>query len=141
MRYYLDTNILAFLLLEQEDELSSYVMSCVSDYSNTLFTSVVCVQELIHLCQIGKLSTGKKKVPQNPINIISWLNEMGICIVSINVQHLQKLSELPLFADHHDPNDRLIIAQAIVDHAPIISSDHKFKMYECYGLDFVFNKR
>lgn len=33
------------------------------------------------------------------------------------------------------------IAQAIVVHAPIISSDHKFKMYESYGLDFVFNKR
>lgn len=141
MRYYLDTNILAFLLLEQEDELSSYVMSCVSDYSNTLFTSVVCVQELIHLCQIGKLSTGKKKESPNPTNIVNWLDDMGINIVSVNMQHLQKLSELSLFGDHHDPNDRLIIAQAIVDHAPLISSDHKFKMYECHGLDFVFNKR
>lgn len=43
--------------------------------------------------------------------------------------------------DHHDPNDRLIIAQAIVDQAPLISSDYKFKMYERHCLDFVFNKR
>lgn len=141
MKYYLDTNILAFLLLEQEDELSGYVMSCVSDYSNTLFASAVCVQELIHLCQIGKLSTGKKKSSPNPVNIVRWIEDMGIGIVSVNQQHLQKLSELMLFNDHHDPNGRLIIAQAIVDHAPIISSDHKFKMYESYGLDFVFNKR
>lgn len=141
MKYYLDTNILAFLLLEQEDELSGYVMSCVSDYSNTLFTSVVCVQELIHLCQIGKLSTGKKKDAPNPTNLVSWIERMGIGIVSVNLQHLQKLSELPLFKDHRDPNDRLIIAQAIVDHAPLISSDNKFKMYERHCLDFVFNKR
>lgn len=141
MKYYLDTNILAFLLLEQEDELSGDVMSCVSDYSNTLFTSVVCVQELIHLCQIGKLSTGKKKDSPNPTNIVNWIEDMGIGIVSVNQQHLQKLSELPLFNEHRDPNDRLIIAQAIVDHAPIISSDHKFKMYERHCLDFVFNKR
>jgi len=141
MKYYLDTNILAFLLLEQEDELSGYVMSCVSDYSNTLFTSAVCVQELIHLCQIGKLSTGKKKDSPNPSNIVNWIEEIGIGIVSVNQQHLQKLSELPLFNDHRDPNDRLIIAQAIVDHAPLISSDHKFNMYERYCLDFVLNKR
>lgn len=141
MKYYLDTNILAFLLLEQEDELSGYVMSCVSDYSNTLFTSIVCIQELIHLCQIGKLSTGKKKDSPNPTNIVNWIEDMGIGIVSVNLQHLQKLSELPLFNDHRDPNDRLIIAQAIVDHAPLISSDHKFKMYERHCLDFVFNKR
>lgn len=141
MKYYLDTNILAFLLLEQEDELSGYVMSCVSDYSNTLFTSVVCVQELIHLCQIGKLSAGKKKDSPNPTNIVSWIEDMGIGIVSVNLQHLRMLSALPLFNDHRDPNDRLIIAQAIVDHAPLISSDHKFKMYELHGLDFVFNKR
>ena len=141
MKYYLDTNILAFLLLEQEDELSGYVMSCVSDYSNTLFTSVVCVQELIHLCQIGKLSMGKKKVSPNPTNIVNWLDDMGICIVPVNLQHLQKLSELPLFNDHHDPNDRLIIVQAIVDHAPLVSSDHKFKMYERLALHFVLNRR
>lgn len=141
MKYYLDTNILAFLLLEQEDELTGYVMSCVSDYSNTLFTSAVCVQELIHLCQIGKLSTGKKKDSPNPTNIVNWIEDMGIGIVSVNQQHLQKLSELPLFNEHRDHNDRLIIAQAIVDHAPLISSDHKFKMYERYCLDFVLNKR
>ena len=43
--------------------------------------------------------------------------------------------------DHRDPNDRLVIAQAISDKTALISSDHKFSLYEKNGLDFVFNER
>lgn len=46
-----------------------------------------------------------------------------------------------LYDDHRDPNDRLIIAQAISDQIPLISSDRKFSRYERYGLDFIFNER
>jgi PIN domain nuclease of toxin-antitoxin system len=35
----------------------------------------------------------------------------------------------------------VIIAQAISDKIPLISSDQKFKLYTSQGLDFVFNKR
>ena len=53
------------------------------------------------------------------------------------------LSELVDYGnnDHRDPNDRLIIAQAISDRATLISSDRKFDRYERYGLQFMFNKR
>ena len=50
-------------------------------------------------------------------------------------------STLPLFDEHRDPNDRLIIAQAISDKIALVSSDRKFDMYEKYGLEFVFNRR
>jgi PIN domain nuclease of toxin-antitoxin system len=42
---------------------------------------------------------------------------------------------------HNDPNDHAIIAQAIADKIPVISSDHKFKSYISQGLKLVFNKR
>jgi len=35
----------------------------------------------------------------------------------------------------------MIIAQAISDKMPVISSDRKFKLYEKQGLQLVFNKR
>ncbi len=46
-----------------------------------------------------------------------------------------------MFDDHRDPNDRLIVAQAISDRVPLISSDRKFERYRNYGLDFMFNER
>lgn len=56
MRLYLDTNILVFLLCDKTS-LSKDVLELIFDYSNTLYTSVICVQELIHLFQLGKVST------------------------------------------------------------------------------------
>lgn len=141
MKLYLDTNILAFLITGQKDEICQNVSDELSDYSNVLFTSSICVQELIHLHQIGKLSFKKKKEPVSQSAILAWLDEMGIDVVLANRKHLQQYSELPLFADHRDPNDRLIIAQAISDHIPLISSDRKFVEYERYGLKFIFNER
>lgn len=53
--YYLDTNILVFLLEKRNDEISKEVGKVIMDYGNLLYTSTVCVHELIHLFQIGKL--------------------------------------------------------------------------------------
>lgn len=59
MKIYLDTNIVLFFLFKQE-ELSIKVSNMLFDYSNILLTSTVCVDELIHLCQIEKIGNNKK---------------------------------------------------------------------------------
>ena len=141
MRYYLDTNIRIYMLTRNSDELSKEVFEILTDYSNTYITSTVCVHELIHLFQIGKIPL-KRNGERVVINDFSkWLKEMGIGIVPVSVKHLEELAALPLMDDHRDPNDRLIIAQAISDRIPLVSSDHKFERYVKYGLDFIFNKR
>lgn len=61
MRIYLDTNILAFMLTDRLDDISQDTMLQLNDYTNQLMASSVCVAELIHLCQIGKLSGGRRK--------------------------------------------------------------------------------
>lgn len=141
MRFYLDTNILAFLRLNQLSDLSSDVRTLIEDYSTILYTSTVCVHELIHLCQIGKLRMNKKDDYSEASNVLKWLHSIDVCIIPISELHLQKFSNLPLYKDHTDPFDRLIVAQAICDRIPLVSSDHKFLLYKRDGLDFVFNKR
>ena len=140
-RYYLDTNILVFLLEKRSDEISKEVGELIMDYENLLFTSTVCVHELIHLSQIGKLHIKRKGKNADISEFSQWLDEMSIKIVPVTVQNLQTYSTLPLFDEHRDPNDRLIIAQAISDKIALVSSDRKFYMYEKYGLEFVFNRR
>lgn len=141
MKLYLDTNILYFLIQER-DEISNDVMSELTDYGNTLYTSSICVQELIHLCQTEKIRIGKKAdILQKPTDIFDLLEQMDIQIVAVTPKHLQVFANLSLWNEHADPNDRLIIAQAICDKVCLVSSDHKFKHYEQYGLNFLFNKR
>ncbi len=139
MRYYLDTNILIFLIARLEkDELDSDVYALFSSYENTFITSSVCVHELINLLQIGKLEHNKYLTETE---VIQWLNGNDIIIAYTTEKHLKSLAHLPLIGDHKDPFDRLIIAQAISDKIPLISSDHKFPQYEREGLSFIFNKR
>lgn len=141
MKLYLDTNILYFLIQER-DEISNDTMSELTDYGNTLYTSAICVQELIHLCQTEKIRIGKKAdALQKPTDIFGLLEQMDIRIVPVTPRHLQVYANLSLWKEHLDPNDRLIVAQAISDKVYLVSSDHKFKHYEQYGLNFLFNKR
>lgn len=142
MRYYLDTNILAFLLQKQRNELHPNTISIIEDYSNVLITSSVCVAELIHLCHIEKVfNDSRKRTLESAEAILPWLKEMWIEIVPVNDLHLHHYAALSLRDDHRDPNDRLIIAQAISDRIPLISSDHRFFDYEKNGLEFIYNER
>lgn len=141
MRYYLDTNILIFLLQLRSDELSTEVSREIMDYSNLLFTSTVCVHELIHLFQIGKLPLKRNGKDADINEFAQWLSDMGITVNPVSIKHLQELASLPMFDDHQDPNDRLIVAQAISDKIPLVSSDRKFERYTKFGLKFLFNKR
>lgn len=141
MRYYLDTNILAFLITERHNELTNTVKDEIFDFANSTMTSSVCIQELIHLCQIGKLSMGRKKVTPSPTEVLNWMHEMGIKIISVSENHLSKFAGLPFHGEHRDPNDRLIIAQAISDRIPLISSDGNFSDYIDDGLEFIYNER
>jgi PIN domain nuclease of toxin-antitoxin system len=140
MRVYLDTNVLAFLLLGN-GQLSEDTQAILDDYDNVLMSSVICVDELIHLCQIGKIPISKKSPIKSPSDITEWLDVNGIQIVGVGKKHLDEVSCLHLYEDHRDPNDRLIIAQAISDRIPLVSSDRKFERYKKFGLDFIFNER
>lgn len=142
-RYYIDTNILIFLITANGDEeLSGDIKGILSDYSNMFLVSSVCVKEVIHLCQTGrlkrKLKAGKGNRAQDAIRLV---RDMGVRIMPVNEYHLREYSELRLVEDHSDPDDRLIIAQAISDRIPLVSSDRKFHLYEEDGLELVFNKR
>lgn len=141
MRFYLDTNILLFLITDQKDEICHGLQEVLSDYGNTLLSSSVCVHELLHLYQIGKIPFKKGVNAPRPSEVLGWLDDMGIEVVLADKRHLQCYSELEIYDDHRDPNDRLIIAQAIADRIPLVSSDGKFSRYRRCGLDFIYNER
>ena len=50
----------------------------------------------------------------------------------LNINEVQK---------HKDPSDHVIIAHAITENLPLISSDTRFDFYRSQGLDLIFNKK
>lgn len=54
MRFYLDTNILIYLLRTERDELCPDVLAIISGDENIILTSTVCVQELVRPFSFGE---------------------------------------------------------------------------------------
>jgi PIN domain nuclease of toxin-antitoxin system len=143
MRYYLDTNTLSFILFykNKEDNLDRNTHLILTDYENLFYVSTVVMRELLLLYKEGDFSNVKYNTYKSYKAIFTALEEIGIEIKPVTRQHLYAYAELYPVAGHKDPNDHMIIAQSIADRIPVISSDHKFKLYESQGLDLVFNKR
>lgn len=132
------------LLLEKTKaiRLTIDVDAIINDYETLVYSSSVCFAELVYLIQIGKVQIdGCRDIRRAANMALQKLEELDVNMVATTENHIKTLVELPLYNDHRDPNDRLIIAQAISDQIPLISSDRKFSRYERYGLDFIFNER
>ncbi len=89
--------------------------------------------------QTQKVKTKQWKHPNDVFNFIE--NQSGFIINYINKEHLFTLATLAKVERHNDPSDRLIIAQAITENIPLISSDRKFELYRNQKLNFIYNKK
>ena len=135
MRYLIDTNVFVNMVID--DYISNDVMSILDDYENIIYISSECIKEYIHLVQ------NKKVVPKKSVrslSIFDLIYEFGLNVKYVEKSHLNTLSKLDVVENHNDPSDRLIIAQAITEKIPLISSDTKFPAYVKYGLDFISSR-
>ena len=125
-------------LMQDFNNIGRDVEYMLDDYANRFYVSSVAVQELIHAYKTnGIKDIGIKSAKA----IFEAIGSLGIEIVPMNRYHLLQYALLETVAGHKEPNDHIIISQAISDKIPIISSDRKFKEYIGQGLELVFNKR
>jgi PIN domain nuclease of toxin-antitoxin system len=134
-RYRLDTNIVLFSLFHP-NELVRNVGDLLRDYNNRFYVSTVSIQEVIHLYKRNKIKTPWKRAEE----IIPSI-EAAFEILPVKKEHLATYSKLSTTESHNDPNDHVIISQAITEKITLISSDQKFEGYVVQKLDFIFNSR
>jgi PIN domain nuclease of toxin-antitoxin system len=90
---------------------------------SNLSVSIASIWEILIKVQIGKLNLPR---PAGPY-VISKLAENRLETLPIELDHLLAFERLPMH--HHDPFDRMLIAQSINEDCPILTADSVFKKY------------
>jgi PIN domain nuclease of toxin-antitoxin system len=118
MNLLIDTHILLWWLGQQE-KLSENIIRAIENTRNNVFISSAAIWEIVIKKQIGKL--------QSPDNLPEVLNENSFTPLSITIDHILTMEQLPNI--HSDPFDRIQIAQAIHDQMIFITMDHTIWKY------------
>ena len=130
MKYLLDTN--AFILLFSDFEaLPASYRGILLDPANEFVLSPASVWEMAIKERLGKLDL--KRIPlQEMVGRLRTKQQIGL--LPIKQSQLLYIATLPKVKDHGDPFDLLIIAQALTENLPVLTSDGKFHLY---GVDVV----
>ena len=122
MRLLLDTHV--FIWLDTAPErLSSSALTACQDPENDLLLSVASAWEMEIKQRIGKL---RLDVPlESMVQGQQKINQLQL--VSIELQHVLAIRELP--PHHSDPFDRLLLAQARVEGAQLVTADGQLSRY------------
>lgn len=136
-RYLLDTQIVVFFFSDQR-ELTWNVRDKPEGYSNLFYVSTTAVKEIIHLHNSGRIKVGKWKTAAE---ILPALKEAYFELLPVKEEHLAAYATLSTYKGHNDPNDHIIISQAITERIALTSSNRKFEQYIDQDLSFIFNGR
>lgn len=103
--------------------LSPLVLRLCNDPATIILLSVVSVWEIQIKQQLGKLTLTMPLVDV----ITSQQQTNGIEVIPVTLAHVLALQNLPTL--HKDPFDRLLIAQANVEDAILLSADALIAQY------------
>ncbi len=122
MNVLLDTQALLWFLLD-DSRLSENAQESIVATDATIFVSPASLWEIAI-----KISLGKYALPEPFISF--WERQMqfnDFTFLPISIAQAAQIVNLPFH--HRDPFDRLIIAQALVEGLPVVSSDSMFDRY------------
>ena len=122
MRVLLDSNVF-FWAATGAQGISVSARNVLGDLSNDRLLSSVTPWEL------GiKFSQGKLTIPADFSQFIrSAMDDLQVTELPISIAHALRSAELPPI--HGDPFDRMLVAQALVERIPIVSSDRGLAAY------------
>jgi PIN domain nuclease of toxin-antitoxin system len=122
VRLLLDTHVFLWFVLD-DPRLSATAKALIVDPSNDVEISPASYWEMAI-----KISLGKYSLPE-PYEVFMEREIVAnqFRILHIEPRHTALLTTLPFH--HHDPFDRLLVAQATAEQIPIVSGDPAFDAY------------
>jgi PIN domain nuclease of toxin-antitoxin system len=122
MKLLVDTHVFIWWFNEPE-KLSPKASALLADDGNALLLSAASIWEMQIKIQLGKL---KFTVSLREL-VESQEKTNGVQVLPVGLEHVLSLDALP--AHHKDPFDRLLVAQANVEGAFLVSADPVFSSY------------
>ena len=112
MKLIFDTHVLLWWL-EDPANVSEAARYAIADPNNEVYLSAVSVWEVAIKRGLGKLDA--------PSDFVEASVECGLLTLPISIQHALATEHLPMH--HRDPFDRMLVAQAIVENATLLTRD------------------
>lgn len=122
MKVLLDTHTFLWFVLG-DAQLSAKAKATIEDLSNEKLLSPASYWEIAIKISLGKYTLSK---PYEEF-MGKGISENGFVVLPIEPKHTAVVTTLPFH--HRDPFDRLIIAQAMVEDAAVVSGDTAFDAY------------
>ncbi len=121
MRVLLDTQAVYIAAGSSEMEFSRKARAILEDPDNERMVSSASVMEVAIKNACGKMIMTEAQMRQAA-------TDLCLTIIPFSPQYAYRLFALP--QQHRDPFDRMLIATALVEGVPVISSDREFKRYK-----------
>ena len=118
MKLLLDTHTFLWWL-SSPNLLSQSAKLAIADPANEVCVSVITLWEIAIKRAIGKL--------QAPVDLQSDVARVGFQLLSLTVNHVVATERLPMY--HRDPFDRMLIAQAQLEGATLVTRDPLISQY------------
>ena len=119
MNLLLDTHVLLWWL-DDHPTLSKKARTAIADPENLVLISAAVIWEIRIKQALGKL-----EIPRNFRNV---LDRQPFEMLDITADHAHAVGDLP--AQHRDPFDRMLVAQAKVEGLTLVSRDVRLKRYK-----------
>jgi PIN domain nuclease of toxin-antitoxin system len=122
MRVLLDTHALLWAAF-RKDLLSARARKLIQSSTNEILVSAASAWEIATKYRLGKLPHAQVLVEDFIVKVTS----AGYVLLSISAEHALRAGRLP--ADHKDPFDRMLAAQAIHEDLPLVSNDERLDAF------------
>jgi PIN domain nuclease of toxin-antitoxin system len=122
LRVLLDTHTLLWATLSPS-LLSRQASAIIADERNVIFVSAASAWEIATKVRLGKLP-GAEAIERDFLEVMDLA---GYTLLSIDVQSALRAGRLT--AQHRDPFDRMIAAQALASDIPILSTDSRLDSF------------
>lgn len=95
-----------------------------------LVLSTISILEIVIKARIGKLNLSEDLLERA-------LHDLEIEVLPYTEAHARELYTLPVVKGHGDPFDRALIATAMAEGIPAVSTDSAFPLYRVFGLKVI----
>ena len=122
-RYLIDTHVFLWWITDSQ-EITQRVRAIIENEDNEILLSAASGWEIAIKTRLGRL-----RLPKKPdAFVLQQMTLNNITPLAVTMAHALYVHNLPDI--HRDPFDRLLVAQSLLENAPIITRDAEIARYQ-----------